>query len=355
MRNPLRNLQWPGRGPARRSTARRSSMGEARYGIAPRRFETARSEAPRPSRSSASPSISLRGVSVIAGGVVGVGLLSGGTWWLASSDALRVQHVRVTGTEVVSVEEVANATGLQGDSMVRLNSRGAGDAVRALPSVKDVRITRDWLHTVNIAITEHQAFAYWQSGAQRIVVDEEGRALQASKPAPHTAPTIMELGADVAKGAHADTDTVRLVARLLGDGTFGRVGHQPKAYLFRADRGLTVIADGHPDVIFGDSSNYEFKVQSWAALSDRLKNEPPKDSVQEIDLRFGRNVVLRAPAPPTITPGPVSATPTPTPVTPTATPGLGTPTPAGGTTKPAPTPAVGGTPASGGATTVGGR
>ena len=354
MRDLLRNLQWPGRRPSRRPSARRSGMGEARYGMPARRFDTARGEVTRPRASKPQPSISMRGLGLIAGAAAGVTLVVGGGWWLMSSDALRIQQVRVSGAEVVSSDDVAKATGLQGDSMVRIDSKHAGDAVRALPSVKNVRITRDWPHTVKVDVIEHQAFAYWQSGAQRIVVDEEGSALQASRPAPHTAPTIVELGADVSKGAHADADTVRLVARLLQDGTFGRVGHQPKAYLFRADRGLTIIADGAPDVIFGDSSNYEFKVQSWVALSDRLKKEPPKESAQEIDLRFGRNVVLRAPAPPTATPGPASATPTPKPVTPTATPGLGTPTPAGGTAKPAP-PAAGGTPGSGGATTVGGR
>lgn len=354
MRNFLRNLQWPGRRPAGRSVARRSSMGEARYGAAPRRFEASRGEAPRPR--APQRAISWRGLGLIAGGVAGLSLVAAGGWWLLSSDTLRVQQVKVTGAEVASVEEVTQAAGLVGRSMVGLDTERATEAVRTLPSVKDVRITRDWLNTVKVEVIEHQAFAYWQSGAQRIVVDEEGRALQASRPAPHTAPTIVELGADISKGAHADVDTVRLVARLLKDGTFGRVGHEPEAYLFRSDRGLTVIANGYPDVIFGDSSNYEFKVQTWIALSDRFKEEPPSDSVQEIDLRFGRNVVLRAPAPPTATPGPEKATPTSTPVTPTATPRPGTSTPAGGTATPAPTPAAaGGNPASGGATTVGGR
>lgn len=353
MRDLFRNLRWPGRGPARRPVSRRSPLGEARYGAAPRRFDTARAEAPRPRPQ---PSVvSRRGWGIIAGAVTSVTLLSAGGWWLLSSDALRVQQVRVTGVEVASADDVAKAANLAGHSMVRLNSKRAGEAVRALPSVKDVHITRDWFHTVNVDVTEHQAFGYWQSGAQRVVVDEDGRVLQASRPAPRTAPTIVELGADVSKGAQVDVDTVRLVARLLRDGTFERIGRQPKAYLFRADRGLTVIADGHPDVIFGDSSNYAFKVQSWIALADRLKQEPPRESVQEIDLRFGRNIVLRAPAPPTATPGPGRATTTGASVTPTPTPAAGTPAAGGGTARPAATPATGGSPAPGGATTVGGR
>lgn len=353
MRDLFRNLQWPGRRPSRRPATRRPSLGEARYGVSPRRFETSRGEPRRvrPQR----PAVSRRGLGLIVGAAAGITLAGAGGWWVLSSDVIRVQQVRVDGVEVVSAEDIASITDFKGRSMVGLDTERASEAVRALPSVKDVRITRDWLHTVKVDVTEHQAFGYWQSGGQRIVVDEEGRALQASRPAPHTAPTIVELGADVSKGIEADADTVRLVARLLRDGTFGRIGRQPKAFLFRTDRGLTVIADGHPDVIFGDSSNYEFKVQSWIALAERFKREPPKETVQEIDLRFGRNIVLRAPAPQTATPGPVRAAPASTPVIPTSTPGPGIPTPQGGTVLPAATPAAGGSPAPGGATSVGGR
>ncbi|TAK74765.1 MAG: FtsQ-type POTRA domain-containing protein [Dehalococcoidia bacterium] len=349
----FRNLQWPGRRPSRRPGTRRPSLGEARYGVSPRRFETSRGE-PRRARPTRPP-VSRRGLGLIAGAAAAMMLTGAGGWWVFSGDVVRVQQVRVTGAEVVSADEIARIAGLQGRSMLGLDTGLASEAVRALPSVKDVQITRDWLHTVTVDVTEHQAFGYWQSGSQRIVVDEEGHALQASRPAPHTAPTIVELGADVSKGVAADTDTVRLVARLLRDGTFARVGHQPKAFLFRADRGLTVIAEGQPDVIFGDSSNYEFKVQSWTALAERLKREPPKETVQEIDLRFGRNIVLRGPAPQTATPGPLRPTPATPSVTPTSTPGPGTPTPQGGTVRPASTPAAGGSPAPGGATSVGGR
>lgn len=353
MRDLFRNLQWPGRRTSRRPATRRPSLGEARYGVSPRRFETSRGE-PRRVRTQR-PAISRRALGLIVGAAAGIALAGAGGWWVVSGDVIRVQQVRVNGVEVVSAEDVASIADLHGRSMLGLDTGRATAAVRSLPSVKDVRITRDWLHTVKVDVTEHQAFGYWQSGGQRIVVDEEGHPLQASRPAPHTAPTIVELGADVSKGSAADADTVRLVARLLRDGAFERIGRQPKAFLFRADRGLTVIADGHPDVIFGDSSNYEFKVQSWIALAERLKREPPKEAVQEIDLRFGRNIVLRAPAPQTATPGPVRAAPTSTPVTPTSTPGPGTPTPQGGTARPAATPAAGGSPAPGGATSVGGR
>jgi len=69
----------------------------------------------------------------------------------------------------------------------------------------------------------------------------------------------------------------------------------PRSFIFQRDRGLTVIAEDGPDAVFGDSSNYEFKVQAFEQVLRQLQNHnnagPPQ--VAEIDLRFGRNVVLR--------------------------------------------------------------
>ena len=107
-----------------------------------------------------------------------------------------------------------------------------------------------------------------------------------------------------------DTDTVQLVNRLRTDGTFDRLQVKPTSYVFRRDRGLTVIVASGPAAVLGDSSNYDFKVRTWQALLDQVRagrvpqvqvaqtsanaGRPASSSaVSEIDLRFGRNVVLR--------------------------------------------------------------
>ncbi len=75
---------------------------------------------------------------------------------------------------------------------------------------------------------------------------------------------------------------------LLGDGT---AEPPPDVWLFRHDRGLTVIDADGPDVVLGDSSNYDFKAAAWGALLDEIERD--ELLVAEIDLRFGRNAVLR--------------------------------------------------------------
>ena len=72
-------------------------------------------------------------------------------------------------------------------------------------------------------------------------------------------------------------------------------GLTPTAWVFQRDRGLTVIAQDGPDAVFGDSSNYEFKVEAFEQVLRQLSEREATGSPQvaEVDLRFGRNVVLR--------------------------------------------------------------
>ncbi len=84
---------------------------------------------------------------------------------------------------------------------------------------------------------------------------------------------------------------MRLVAQLLSDGTLDRLHVKPTGFVFRHDRGLTVLIDGGPDVVFGDSSNYGFKVATWGALLRELSQD--QRTAREIDLRFGQRVVMR--------------------------------------------------------------
>ena len=69
----------------------------------------------------------------------------------------------------------------------------------------------------------------------------------------------------------------------------------PTAWVFQPDRGLTIMAQDGPDAVFGDSSNYEFKVEAFEQVLRQLSEREATGSPQvaEVDLRFGRNVVLR--------------------------------------------------------------
>jgi cell division septal protein FtsQ len=231
----------------------------------------------------------------IFGTAAALGLLAGsvyGAAWLLMGDSLRVRQVHIAGTQVTHPHAVAVTAALSGRSMLWLDLDEAAARIEALPAVKEARVARRWPQAVAIEVVEHQAWGYWQAGGRRLVVGEEGRVLEAARPAPAGAPTIVEVGPrEAGEAATPDPDTVRLVARLTSDGTLERLRVTPSAYLFRRERGLTIVVEDGPDAVFGDSSNYGFKVATWREVLLRAGEQA--SAAREIDLRFGSRVVLR--------------------------------------------------------------
>ncbi len=345
MRNPLRLL-----GLFRSGDRRRPATGR---GYTPSAAPARRYEVPRtgsaadmrpPARRMQRAEVNWRRRGMIALASLGaIGVLTG-AGWLFRSDAVRVRVIDVNGTQVADPQAVASAAGVAGASLLVLDVAQAARQVAELPAVKSATVTREWPQGIRIDITEYQAWGYWQAGAQRLVIDEEGRVLEQSRPPAADAPTIVEVLSGTpdptnpanpggTSGASADPDTVRLVNRLRTDGTFDRLQVRPTSYVFRSDRGLTVIVADGPSAVLGDSSNYDFKVRTWQSLLDKVRagqvprvhvaapsptptrtpaseddatraarvtatppSAPLSSSsamVSEIDLRFGRNVVLR--------------------------------------------------------------
>ncbi|MDA1241343.1 MAG: FtsQ-type POTRA domain-containing protein, partial [Chloroflexi bacterium] len=274
----------PRGGPVRRDTARTSRT----WALGP-------AERPRPRRQPLR-NVPWRRIGIAFGGLAALGAMTYGGAWVLTSDALRVRQIDVVGAQVVTAPQVSALAGVGGSSMLWLDLDEIEAAVAVLPAVKSVTVTRAWPQQVRIEVIEHQAWGYWQVAGRVLVIDADGQILRASRPAPKNALTIVEVAAprDVREGTVGDPDTVRMVARLLSEGVFERNGVKPSGYLFHRDRGLTVMVDGAPATVFGDSSNYEFKVQALEAVLATLRTSdagPPQ--VAEIDLRFGRNVVMR--------------------------------------------------------------
>lgn len=271
--------------PAGSKTARRAP---APRGAARTRFELGRAAVAPPKRH-VPWGRWFRGVAALTV----LGALAYGGAWLYLGDSLRVQQVAITGVEVVDPHAVVAAAALDHDSLVRADIEGATARIAALPGVASVTVERDWPQGISIVIEEQQGWGYWQAAGRRVMVNETGEPMAVARPPAADAPTIIDIAApaDLANGVDVDSDTVQLVARLLEDGTFDELNVQPSGFVFRRDRGLTVIVDDAPDVVFGDSTNYAFKVSTWSASLDQLPAEALL--VAELDLRFGPNVVLR--------------------------------------------------------------
>ena len=216
-----------------------------------------------------------------------------GASWLLLGDTLRVRDVTVVGAEIADPAAVAAAAALGGESLLTLDAGAAAGRVAALPGVREARVHRDWPRGVIIDIAEHQGWGYWQVGGVRRLIDIDGHPLDRARPPAEDAPTIIEVGppAGPAASMRPDPDTVRLVDRLRREGAFELLRVRAQGFVFRRDRGLTVLIAGGPHAVLGDSHNYEFKLASWGALLDRIEEQ--RLAVHEIDLRFGRQLVMR--------------------------------------------------------------
>ncbi len=54
---------------------------------------------------------------------------------------------------------------------------------------------------------------------------------------------------------------------------------------------VIVRVSGGPSAVFGDGRDYEYKVAAWAAMLERVR--AGSLAANEIDLRFGRELVVR--------------------------------------------------------------
>jgi hypothetical protein len=286
MRDFLRNLRVPGRRP--QGVRRRAVAGRPR----PQTRQFSLGRAPRPERRR-EIHVPWRRIGIATASLATTCAVLYAALWLVTGDTFRVREINVVGAQVEDARAIAFASGLGRSSLLTLDTGGAEEAIGELPGVKSVTVSRAWPHGARIEIVEHQAWGYWQVANQVFEIDAEGRVLERARPAPEGAPTIIELAGprDGSDADGVDTDTVQLVARMVEDGTFDDIGIEALGFVFRQDRGLTVLVDESPSAIFGDSSNYEFKVQAWRGLVREIRENGIE--AQEIDLRFGRNVVLR--------------------------------------------------------------
>jgi cell division protein FtsQ len=218
-----------------------------------------------------------------------------GAGWLLLGDTLRVRDVTVVGAQITDPFAIVRASGVGGESLLTLDAGEAAARIAALEGVRDATVHRDWPNGVIIDVTEDQAWGYWQVGEVRRLISADGKVLGLARAPAEGAPTIIEVGppatAESPLLVEPDRDTVQLVARLSSDSTFKHLRVTPTGFIFRRDRGLTVLVEQGPHAVFGDSHNYEFKVAAWGALLGRIEEQ--QIDANEIDLRFGKSLVLR--------------------------------------------------------------
>ncbi|MFC0597103.1 cell division protein FtsQ/DivIB [Streptomyces palmae] len=103
-------------------------------------------------------------------------LTGGGTWVLYGSDWLRAERVKVSGTEVLTPEEVRRVADVPlGSPMASVDTGSIERRLRAgLPRIDQVRVSRSWPHTIRVEVDERHPRAVLRSGGRYVEVDRSG-------------------------------------------------------------------------------------------------------------------------------------------------------------------------------------
>ena len=120
---------------------------------------------------------------LVAGLVVAVFAAAG--WVVGFSPVLAAQAVSVSGTDLLTRNEVLTAAGVPvGTPMVQIDTRAVADRVAGLPPVAGVTVTRSWPGTIRIAVAERTARLAIPAGGGYLLADGTGVVFEAVKDAP---------------------------------------------------------------------------------------------------------------------------------------------------------------------------
>lgn len=185
-------------------------------------------------------------------------VVAGGVWVVGFSAALAVTAVSVTGTSVLTAEQVTAAAQVpMGTPLVRLDVAAIEKRVALLKPVASVQVTRSLPHKVTIAVTERRAVYAVSAGSGFDLVDATG--------VPYTSVMDVPAGLLVAnitgdsERLRRDVATVAIaLPKVLRD----------RAVLVNAASPDSIVIElrGGAEVVWGSAENSEEKAGVIAAL-----------------------------------------------------------------------------------------
>lgn len=194
----------------------------------------------------------------VAVALVAVAVVAGGVWVVFFSQAFAATTVSVTGTSVLTADQVTAAAQVPfGTPLTRLDTAAIAARVKLLKPVADVTVTRVVPNKVKIAVTERTAVYAVSSGSGFDLVDASG--------VPYTAVSAVPQGLIVATINGDDARLRRDVATVV---TALPQTLRDRAVLISADTADSIVIEltGGAEVIWGSAENSAQKSQVIAAL-----------------------------------------------------------------------------------------
>jgi cell division protein FtsQ len=200
-------------------------------------------------------------------------LLGAGTVWLLyGSPWLRVQRVSVSGTRVLTPQQVREAAGVPvGAPLISVDT----DAIEArlrrkLPRIDSVDVVRSWPHGIGLKVTERTPVLVVEKGGNFIEVDDEGVRFATVSQRPSAVPTL-ELTLSPSRSAAAslrrfgEDRLVREAVRVAGR-IPAAVARQTRAVKVRSYDDISLELSGGRTVSWGSGDKGAAKARTLTAL-----------------------------------------------------------------------------------------
>ncbi|MGW0814727.1 cell division protein FtsQ [Streptomyces viridiviolaceus] len=132
----------------------------------------------------------LRAIVILSAALVLAG--AGTVWVLYGSNWLRVERVSVSGTRVLTHQQVRGAADVPvGDPLVSVDTEAIEARLgRELPRIDSVDVVRSWPHGIGLKVTERTPVLIVQKGGKFIEVDDEGVRFATVSRAPKGVPAL---------------------------------------------------------------------------------------------------------------------------------------------------------------------
>jgi cell division protein FtsQ len=196
------------------------------------------------------------------------------TWVVYGTGVFGVREVRVSGTEILSVEEVRAAAGVpDGAALARVDLGAIEERLAALAPVDRVIASRDWPGAIVVDVVERTPVAAVPQGSRYLLVDRHGVAFHSvgAKPGGLPLARVTRPGPDDPATRSALEVLTSLSPQLLS---------QVSAVVVKGPAAIELELRGGRLIVWGDSSQSDVKSQVATALlrrkGDRIDVSAPE-------------------------------------------------------------------------------
>ncbi|MCW5249309.1 MULTISPECIES: cell division protein FtsQ/DivIB [unclassified Streptomyces] len=209
---------------------------------------------------------------IVISALVLVLLAGGGVWVLYGSDWLRVERVSVTGTRVLTPDEVRAAAGAPlGAPLVSVDTAAIEARLRrALPRIDAVSVERSWPDGIGVKVTERTPVLVMEKGGTFTEVDGKGVRFATVPKAPEKVPVldldVVRTGSAAAAARRFGEDRLVRAAVEVADTVPGKVAQRTRKIRVRSYDDIALELDGGRTVAWGSAELGEEKARTLTAL-----------------------------------------------------------------------------------------